>query len=1199
VTLSLVHCSPPTPDALKSARRRDFSPSHKGWPQRPLGYRGPISGWLLVALLSMVVTTKVAAQITNSPAGGAERSVLLEVAGRVERMNAGGTNWQTAIVGADLGPGDRVRTRGKSRAAVQLSDRSVIRLDEQTTLEILPPRHEEKHRFSLPKGALYFFNREKPADVEFDTPLAAGAIRGTEFLLEVAASTSELRLALIDGLVSLQTGTGEISLQGGEDLHIRGGEAPQKTALVNANNAIQWALYYPAVLEPGELHLSTEDTDALAEVLAKYNSGDLLAALAAWPAELQADSDGGRLLYASLELAVGQVAAAEHVLAELPQAATTTALRELIQTVKGETNANNSLPATASEWLARSYALQARADLPGALAAAQAAVNLGPECGFAHARLAELEFAFGDHHAALSEATKALSLAPRYAPAQALRGFILLDRGDVGDAKAAFDAARQMDAAFGPAWLGRGLCLLRERRFAEARAAFQAAAALEPQRALFRSYLGKTASELGDNRAADKEFGLAKRLDPNDPTGWLYSALHLWQQNRINEAIRDLEHGADLNDSRALFRSRFLLDEDRSVASANLAALYDDAGLSEVSRHAAARAVAEDYANFSGHLFLANSYQTLEQVDRFDLRLETARQSELLVANLLAPPGAGNLSQQLSQQQHLQFFDPRPFGISSMTEYTSRGDWTQVSTLFGTVGGLGYAIDSQYESLNGQRPNNDSESRRFEVTLKQRVGADDEFYFQAGDSTSDAGDVANRYDPAAAVEGFRVHETQEPSLYAGWHHTWSPGSHTLMLISRLTDHLSYTNPQPNVVFLIQNAGAITGIQSPPAGPSYGLDFASDFTLYSGELQQIWETPHQSLIVGGRWQSGEIGVHSALNRQVPGGLTDQTISGSMDRDNLYAYYSWQALDSLRFTAGVSYDHLSFPANTDLPPLSSGKLSRDLISPKAGLLLTPWNRGLVRASYSQSMGGVFFDNSVRLEPTQIGGFNQAFRSLIPESVAGLVPGSSFETAGAAFDQSFAGGTWVGVEAEWLTSHGQRGVGAFTNNFFFPEPDSPTSTREDLGFRERDLSVYGAQLLGDQFSVGARYRLSEAHLNEEFPQIPTDATGLDLLRQHNRATLQEVSLAATFNHPSGFFAQWQSSWYQQSNSGYDTSLSGSEFWQHDLYAGYRFPRRYAEIRLGILNIAGADYRLNPLNPYAELPRARVFTASLRLNF
>jgi len=191
---------------------------------------------------------------------------------------------------------------------------------------------------------------------------------------------------------------------------------------------------------------------------------------------------------------------------------------------------------------------------------------------------------------------------------------------------------------------------------------------LEPPRALFRDYLGKASSELGDAKAADKELGLARRLDPKDPTGWLYSALQLWQENRINEAIRDLERSVDLNNQRAIFRSRLLLDEDQSVRSANLAAIYNDDGLAEVSRHTAARAVAEDYANFSGHLFLANSYQSQEDANRFDLRLETARQSELLVANLLAPPGAGNFSQQLSQQEHLQFFDPRPLGISTLTE---------------------------------------------------------------------------------------------------------------------------------------------------------------------------------------------------------------------------------------------------------------------------------------------------------------------------------------------------------------------------------------------------------------------------------------------------------------------------------------------------------------------------------------------------
>ena len=93
------------------------------------------------------------------------------------------------------------------------------------------------------------------------------------------------------------------------------------------------------------------------------------------------------------------------------------------------------------------------------------------------------------------------------------------------------------------------------------RFAFQAAAALGPQRAIFRSYLGKAASELGDRKAADKKFNLAKRLDPNDPTAWLYSALHLWQENRLNESIRDLERSIDLNDQRAPFRSRLLLDQ--------------------------------------------------------------------------------------------------------------------------------------------------------------------------------------------------------------------------------------------------------------------------------------------------------------------------------------------------------------------------------------------------------------------------------------------------------------------------------------------------------------------------------------------------------------------------------------------------------------------------------------------------------------
>ena len=213
---------------------------------------------------------------------------------------------------------------------------------------------------------------------------------------------------------------------------------------------------------------------------------------------------------------------------------------------------------------------------------------------------------------------------------------------------------------------------------------------------------------------------------------------------------------------------------------------------------------------------------------------------------------------------------------------------------------------------------------------------------------------------------------------------------------------------------------------------------------------------------------------------------------------------------------------------------------------------------------------------------------------------MPGTEFETAGVGFDQSLPSGTWFGVEAEWLSSGGDRAVGALTNSIsFLPIPDSSSSTRQTLDFRERSFSAYAGQLLGDNFSVGARYRLSDAKLDGRFPEIPDTAANLNLLEQDNRATLHNLSLTANFQHGSGLFGQWESTWYHQNNSGYSPALGGADFWQHNVMAGYRFPRRHAELRVGVLNLLATDYRLNPLNLHATIPRGRTFVVSLRLNF
>src|SRR5204862_8164645 len=126
-----------------------------------------------------------------------------------------------------------------------------------------------------------------------------------------------------------------------------------------------------------------------------------------------------------------------------------------------------------------------------------------------------------------------------------------------------------------------------------------------------RSNLGKAWSETHNNDIAEREFGLAKRLDKNDPTPWLYSALLNREENRLNEAVSDLEESVALNNNRQIYRSKFLLDEDRAVRSASLASIYREVGMTEVSLREAASAATYDYANYSAHLFLANSYDAL------------------------------------------------------------------------------------------------------------------------------------------------------------------------------------------------------------------------------------------------------------------------------------------------------------------------------------------------------------------------------------------------------------------------------------------------------------------------------------------------------------------------------------------------------------------------------------------------------------
>src|SRR5262249_3686513 len=155
------------------------------------------------------------------------------------------------------------------------------------------------------------------------------------------------------------------------------------------------------------------------------------------------------------------------------------------------------------------------------------------------------------------------------------------------------------------------------------------------------------------------------------------------------------------------------------------------------------------------------------------------------------------------------------------------------------------------------------------------------------------------------------------------------------------------------------------------------------------------------------------------------------------------------------------------------------------------------------YTRSLGGVSFDQSFQIEPSQVGGFNQTFRSLVPESVALSAASPHNETWGLAWDQKFPTRTYFGAQAQLLTSEADRLVGSqdITESLVLvPDPNNPglfifqpqifytpTATREHLKYYERNLTLGLNQLLSDEWSLGARYRLSDVNLKRDYPEIP----------------------------------------------------------------------------------------------------------------
>src|SRR4029077_14524458 len=148
----------------------------------------------------------------------------------------------------------------------------------------------------------------------------------------------------------------------------------------------------------------------------------------------------------------------------------------------------------------------------------------------------------------------------------------------------------------------------------------------------------------------------------------------------------------------------------------------------------------------------------------------------------------------VSEQEYSKLFEADRFGISSTTSYLSTGEIRETASQYGTFGNFSYSFDTDFQYDSGLRPNDELTRSESYGQAKVQLSPEDSLFFQTKYQDTREGDLFQYYDQANAAPGFHFDELEQPSrALIGYHHEWSPGVHTLLLVGRLSDDISVSN----------------------------------------------------------------------------------------------------------------------------------------------------------------------------------------------------------------------------------------------------------------------------------------------------------------------------------------------------------------------------------------------------------------------
>lgn len=1067
---------------------------------------------------------------------------VVSVQGRVE-VRRGSAAWSPVERDAPLCRGDTIRVHPFGRAALRLSNETMLRLDQGTMLTLAPPDTRRATLIEQLSGGLHVMTRT-PRAFGVKTPFINANVDGTEFA--VRTSETGTTVVVFEGEVQASNDAHSATLASGEQVSSAGaGAALVKSVVVRPLDAVTWTLYVPAVIDLRSDPAGAGADTALRDAAALYRAGRVGAALAALDAEARETAGVATLVYrAALLLIVGRIDLArldlDAALRLDPASSAARALQAVIAVVENDTPRAIELaeravaddPRSASALIALSYAQQAKFELDAALASARRAADADASNALARARAAELELSVGRLDAALGFAQDAARLDPDLARTQTVLGFANLVRIAIGAARMSFERAIALDESDPLPRLGLGLAKIREGDLVAGRIELETAAILDPGNSLVRSYLGKAYYEEKRDASAGEQFGLAIGLDPRDPTPYLYRAVMEHAANQPVAALRDLERSIELNDNRAVFRSRLFLDQDLAARSVRLAYIYRELGFQQLAALEAVKSLSLDATDPAAHRFLADSYVG-------QLRTEGARVSELLQSQLRQPLGMNALQPQLFRGQQLFIEGVGPAQAGGY-EYSPLFTRNGVAMQLDAVGGSGRTFGDQFIfsglqdavafslgqfhfQTDGLRVNNDVNRNVYSAFVQVGLSPSVRLQLELRDDAAKQGDVSFAFDPADFFPRLRD-DTDLSTARIGGYFAIDPRSD--IVVSGI-------------------AGRATNRQSLIDDPSWFSDDRE--RLRSFEAQYAYRGS------GAHWLAG---VSSYLNETT----LDSSDFGSANFDTrertAYAFVSFPALaPGLVPQLGLSYD-------------SYDRFGREIsdFNPKFGLIWTLPSETTLRAAAFRTTKRTFIADQT-LQPTQIAGFNQFYDD---------VNGTRSRFAGIGIDQRFGSGTFAGAQLS-------------ARNL-----DVPTYPGEpDAAWTERSARLYAYHIFNPTFTFTAEYQRErferpEAFMsNERFTNLDTSFVPV-ALRLNSLGNWSAVVSATGVR---------QQIRYQNLDA--EMVRASSSFVVVDASVAYRLPARAGIISAEVRNVFDKQFRYQEIDFFAS-PRVypgRLFFARISI--